>query len=256
VRHTQPCPKRGECVARLASWLEQDSRLPKRQRRTARGLYEDLCREGYRGTYDSVQRYMKRCKGQKSAPSQVFIPWVFAPGEAYQFEFSEEEVEIAGAVLRVQVAPFKLCSSGMPFAVAYPCERLERVLDAHHRAFAFVGGSPTRGIYDHLKTWVAEGLAGKERGFNPRLLTLRGHYRGEPVACTPAAGWEKGQGEHLREGLFVPRPRFDSLSALNAWLQERCLPWAQRRPHPRLEEPTLGEVVQQERAALRTVSVP
>ena len=52
VRSTQPCPKLGEFVARLADWLEQDGRLPRRQRRTARGLYEDLCREGYRGAYD------------------------------------------------------------------------------------------------------------------------------------------------------------------------------------------------------------
>jgi transposase len=223
VRHTQPCPKLGEFVARLADWLEQDSRLPRRQRRTARGLYEDLCREGYRGAYDSVQRYVKRWKGQKTAPSQVFIPLAFAPGEAYQFDFSEEEVEIAGAVLRVKVAQFKLCYSGMPFAVAYPCERLEMVLDAHNRAFAFFGGSPTRGIYDNLKTCVTEVLPGKERRFNPRFLALMGHYLVEPVACTPAAGWEKGQVENLvgnlREWLFVPRPRFDSFQVLNAWLQ-------------------------------------
>lgn len=163
-------------------------------------------------------------------------------------------------MLRVKVAQLKLRYSGMPFAVAYPCERLETVLDAHNRAFAFFGGSPARGIYDNLKTCVAEVLPGKERCFNPRFLTLMGHYLVEPVACTPAAGWEKGQVENLvgnlREWLFVPRPSFDSLSALNAWLQERCLQLAQRRPHPRLEERTLWEVFPEERAALRTVSVP
>lgn len=245
VRHPQPCPKLGEFVACLASWLEQDSRLLKRQQRTARGLYDDLCREGYRGAYDSVQRYVKRWKGQKSARRSLSV---------------RLQRDRRGGVLRVKVAQLKLRYSGMPFAVAYPCERLETVLDAHNRAFAFFGGSPARGIYDNLKTCVAEVLPGKERCFNPRFLTLMGHYLVEPVACTPAAGWEKGQVENLvgnlREWLFVPRPSFDSLSALNAWLQERCLQLAQRRPHPRLEERTLWEVFPEERAALRTVSVP
>jgi transposase len=162
---------------------------------------------------------VKRWKGSRSALTQVFIPLVFAPGEAYQFDFSEEEVEIAGVVRRVKVAQFKLCYSGMAFAVAYPSERLEMVLDAHNRAFAFFGGSPTRGIYDNLKTCLSDVLRGKERRFNPRFLALMGHYLVEPVACTPAAGWEKGRVENLvgnlREWLFVPRPQFDSFQALS-----------------------------------------
>jgi transposase len=260
LRQTQPCPKRGECVARLTGWLEQDSRLPKRQRRPAQGLSEDLCGEGYRGAYDSVQRYVKHWKARPSALAQVFIPLAFAPGEAYQFDFSEEEVEIAGAVLRGKVAQFKLCYSGMPLAGAYPWERLQRVLDAHHRGFAFFGGSPTRGIYDPLKTCVADVLTGKERRFNPRLLALRGHDLREPVACTPAAGWEKGQGEHrvgnLREGWFVPRPQFESWAALNSWLGARCLSIAPQRRHPKADGRTHGEVFEEERAVLTTVRVP
>jgi hypothetical protein len=86
VRHPQPCPKRGEFVVTGDRWLDQDRRLPKRQRRTARGFYEDWCREGYRGAYDSVQRSVKRWKGRHAPPAQVFLPWAFAPGEAYQFD--------------------------------------------------------------------------------------------------------------------------------------------------------------------------
>lgn len=260
VRQTQPGPKLGEFVTRLTGWLEQGSHLPKRQRRTARRLYEDLCQEGYTGAYDSVQRYVKRWKGRKSPLAQVFIPLAFAPGEAYQFDFSEEEVEIAGAVLRVKVAQFKLCYSGMAFAVAYPCERLEMVLDAHNRAFSFFGGSSTRGIYDNLKTCVAEVLRGKERRFNPRFLALMGHYLVEPVACTPAAGWEKGQVENLvgnlREWLFVPRPKFDSWAALNTWLAARCLHIARQRLHSKAQGRTVWELFEEERAVLTTVSVP
>ena len=260
VRKNQPLPQLGGHVKTLEDWLEAEGKLPRRCRRTAQGLYEDLCREGYSGAYDSVQRFVKRWRNRSTPPSQVFVPLSFDPGEAYQFDFSEEEVELAGAVTRIKVAQFRLCHSGMLFVVAYPCERLEMVLDAHNRAFAFFNGSPARGIYDNLKTCVSAVLKGKERRFNPRFLALMGHYLVEPVACTPASGWEKGQVENqvgnIREWLFTPRLRFDSLPALNAWLAQRCLQLAQSRPHPKLEGRTVAEVFRQEQAALKGVGAP
>jgi transposase len=70
------------------------------------------------------------------------------------------------------------------------------VLDAHNRAFAFFGGVPNRLIYDNLKTVGDTILAGKDRHFNRRFMALANHYLFEPVACTPASGWEKGQIEN------------------------------------------------------------
>jgi transposase len=70
------------------------------------------------------------------------------------------------------------------------------VFDAHNRAFAFFGGVTRRGIYDNLKTCVDAVLRGKDRRFNARFLQLCEHYLLEPTACTPAAGWEKGQVEN------------------------------------------------------------
>jgi hypothetical protein len=76
----------------------------------------------------------------------------------------------------------------------------------------------------------------------------------DPVACTPAAGWEKGQVENqvgvVRQRLFIPRLRFASYAELNAWLLERCIQEARRRPHPELAEQTVFEVFEAERAAL------
>ena len=48
------------------------------------------------------------------------------------------------------------------------------------------------------------------------------HYLVNPVACTPASGWKKGQVENqvgvIRRRFFVPRPKFKSYADLNAWL--------------------------------------
>ena len=82
----------------------------------------------------------------------AFIPLLFQPGEAYQFDWSHEDVEIAGLPVRVKVAHMRLCASRAVYVRAYPRETQEMVFDAHARAFAFFGGVPTRGIYDNLWT--------------------------------------------------------------------------------------------------------
>src|SRR3546814_5574330 len=84
----------------------------------------------------------------------------------------------------------------MFFVAAYPRETQEMVFDAHARAFAFFGGVCTRGIYDNMSTAVDAVFLGKDRRFNRRFLQMCSHYLVEPTACTPAAGWEKGQVEN------------------------------------------------------------
>jgi hypothetical protein len=53
----------------------------------------------------------------------------------------------------------------------------------------------------------------------------------EPVACTPATGWEKGQVGLVRERFFTPRLRFKSFDELNAWLLDKCQAWAEAHPN-------------------------
>jgi len=105
-------------------------------------------------------------------------------------------VLINGTTVTVKVAHVRLCHSRMLFVRAYPRETQEMVFDAHNRAFAFFKGTCTRGIYDNMKTAVEAVFIGKDRQYNRRFLRMCGHYLVEPVACTPASGWEKGQVEN------------------------------------------------------------
>jgi transposase len=127
------------------------------------------------------------------APAKAGVPLSFAPGEAYQFDWSHEIVLINGVTVTVKVAHVRLCHSRMLFVRAYPRETQEMVFDAHNRAFAFFKGTCTRGIYDNMKTAVDAVFIGKDRRFNRRFQRMCGHYLVEPTACTPASGWEKGQ---------------------------------------------------------------
>jgi transposase len=254
-RVVQPRPQLGPYATRLEQLLEEDEGLPANQRRRTMRLYEALLAEGYAGRDDSVYRFVKLWREQRARRStQVFIPLVFSPGEAYQFDWSYETVELDGEPVTVKVAQFRLCHSRHYFVRAYLREAQEQVFDAHNRAFAFFGGVTRRGIYDNLKTCVDAVLRGKDRKFNARFLQLCNHYLLEPTACTPAAGWEKGQVENqvneVRQRLFRPRPKFAHLDALNAWLESQCLELAQRRAHPEIGGRTVWEVYQAERSQL------
>jgi transposase len=223
-------------------------------------LFEELQSEGYEGGYDSVRRFVKRWKEERrSLGVQVFIPLAFDPGEAFQFDWSYEWVEMGGVPVKARVAHIRLCFSRLIFVAAYPRETQEMVFDAHIRAFGFFGGACSKGIYDNLKTAVNKVLSGKERSFNDRFKQLCSHYLFEPVACTPAAGWEKGQVENqvktVRQRFFVPRVKVKDFSELNAYLLSRCMGWAKTQRHPEIREKTLWEVYEEERPYLIRVPV-
>jgi len=188
------------------------------------------------------------------------VPLSFAPGEAYQFDWSHEIVLINGTTVTVKVAHVRLCHSRMLFVRAYPRETQEMVFDAHNRAFAFFKGTCTRGIYDNMKTAVETVFVGKDRQYNRRFLRMCGHYLVEPVACTPASGWEKGQVENqvgvVRERFFTPRLRVASYEELNAWLLDRCVAYARAHKHPELIDRTIWSVFEGERTQLVPIGSP
>ena len=255
-RENQPLPIIGAYTDQLTAWLEHDAKLPRKLRRTAQRLYECLQVEGYRGSYSPVQRYVKAWKrqaGKQPAPRTVFIPLTFPAGETCQFDWSYEYVVLGGVLHTVKVAHFRLSYSRKMFLVAYPRETQEMVLDAHVRAFNAFGGVPKRLVYDNLKTVVDAIFVGKARQFNRRFLALANHYLFEPIACTPASGWEKGQVENqvgnVREWLFTPTPRFADFAELNAWLAKRCDELAGRK-HPEQTGRTIADCFAEEQPLL------
>ncbi|WP_262032037.1 IS21 family transposase, partial [Microvirga sp. Mcv34] len=193
-RERQPLPRIGPWREDLDRLLALNDAKPARERLTLIRLFEELRGLGYEGGYDAVRRYARSWRREQStSATAVFVPLSFAPGEAYQFDWSHEVVLLNGMPATVKVAHVRLCHSRMMFVRAYPRESQEMVFDAHDRAFAFFKGACRRGIYDNMKTAVDTIFIGKERAYNRRFLQMCGHYLVEPVACTPASGWEKGQ---------------------------------------------------------------
>jgi len=214
-RGRQPLPRIDPWRDQLDELLLANESKSARERLTLIRIFEELRGLGYGGSYDAVRRYAKRWRAERGAAiAEAFVPLSFAPGEAYQFDWSHEVALINGTTVTVKVAHVRLCYSRMLFVRAYPRETQEMVFDAHNRAFAFFKGNCTRGIYDNMKTAVETVFIGKDRQFNRRFLRMCGHYLVEPTACTPASGWEKGQVENqvgvVRERFFTPRLRVAS----------------------------------------------
>ena len=254
-REAQPLPRIGPWRRELDGLLAANAARPGRERLTLIRIFEELRGRGYAGGYDAVRRYARGWeRGRGTAAAEAYVPLSFAPGEAYQFDWSHEVVLINGATVTIKVAHMRLCHSRMLFVRAYPRETQEMVLDAHDRAFAFFKGACTRGIYDNMKTAVDTIMVGRERAYNRRFLQMCSHYLVEPVACTPSSGWEKGQVENqvglVRERFFTPRLRVRSFEELNAWLLDRCVAHARAHPHPELRDRTIWEVFEAERPSL------
>ena len=138
-REVQPLPKLGPFQARLDALLEEDEARPRREKLRLTRIHDLLLREGFDGSYDAVRRYASRWRQARRRDvmdAPAFIPLLFRPGEAYQFDWSHEDVEISGKPMRVKVAHVRLCASRAMYVRAYPRETQEMLFDAHARGFA------------------------------------------------------------------------------------------------------------------------
>ena len=228
-RTVQPLPKLGPWVGELERLMEANEGKRRRERLSLLRIFEQLQGLGYDGGYDAVRRYAMSWRWRRSGSgSQAYVPLIFDPGEAYQFDWSHEYAVVAGTTTRVKAAHLRLCHSRLFLVQIFPRESQEMVFEAHERSFRFFGGVCRRGIYDNMKTAVQTVFVGKARAYNRRFVEMCSHHLIEPVACTPGAGWEKGQVEsqvgHVRGRMFVPRPRGRSYAEINAWLEDQMHP--------------------------------
>ena len=171
ARKIQPMPKLGPWVEELERQLKANEKKARKDRLSLLRIHEDLVSLGYKGGYDAVRRYARawRRRWRLLSPSQAFVPLIFDPGEAYQFDWSHEYARLAGATTRVKAAHMRLCHSRMYLVQIFPRESQEMVFEAHERAFRFFGGVCRRGIYDNMKTAVSTIFVGKKRDYNRRF---------------------------------------------------------------------------------------
>jgi transposase len=217
-------PKLDGFTGTIDAILKADTVQPKKQRHTAKRIFERLCKEhGFRGGITIVRDYVRE---HKRLHKEVYVPLEHAPGHA-QADFGEALAIIGGVQQKVHYMAFDLPHSDGSFVKAYPAETTEAFCDGHVSAFAFFGGVPLSILYDNTRIAVSKIRKGGKRDLTAEFTRLQSHYLFEAKFGRPAKGNDKGHVEgmvgYIRRNYLVPIPRFDSFDALNKHLEEQCL---------------------------------
>jgi transposase len=241
-------PKLDPYIGIIDAILAADEGRPKKQRHTAKRIFERLRDEhGYRGGITIVKDYVRV---QRLQHREVFVPLRHDAGHA-QVDFGEALAEIAGVERKIHFFAMDLPHSDACFVRAYPAETSEAFCDGHNGAFAFFGKVPRSILYDNTKLAVARILGDGVRQRTRVFSELQSHYVFADRFGRPGKGNDKGKVEGLigwtRRNLLVPVPRATSLAALNEELLEGC----RRRLGDRLRghQETIGERLVRDLAA-------
>jgi transposase len=225
LRKPKPAPVLGPYKTQIDGTLEENQRLPKKQRYTSRRIYEIIREDGYEGSESTVRGYVSQ-ERKRSKKRAVYLPLEFDPGMDAQADWGEGVVIMGGEETKVQLFTMRLNYSRKPFMMAFPCQKQEAFFAGHVAAFHHFGGVPRRISYDNLKTAVRRIFEGRSRQEQEAFIVFRSHYLFESRFCTPGQGHEKGGVEHSvgygRRNFMVPLPELSSFEELNALLLARC----------------------------------
>jgi transposase len=236
-------PKIDPYVDRIREILAQDQHIDKKQRHTAKKIWERLQQEGFTGGYTIVKDVVREIR---RTSKEVFMPLKHPPGEA-QVDFGHALVKMNGVLRKVCFFVMTLPYSDAFFVRAYERECTETFWDGHVRAFAFFGGVPRRITYDNSKIAIAKIIGPRLRELTAGFLQLVSHYLFRYHFCLVARANEKGVVEGLvrytRQNFLVPVPQVRDFEELNAYLLTMCRDDLRRRVRgqTRIKEQLLGE---------------
>jgi transposase len=165
-------PKIDPYVDRIREILAQDQHIDKKQRHTAKKIWERLQQEGFTGGYTIVKDVVREIRRTNK---EVFMPLTHPPGEA-QVDFGHALVKMNGVLRKVCFFVMTLPYSDAFFVRAYERECTETFWDGHVRAFAFFGGVPRRITYDNSKIAIAKIIGPRLRELTAGFLQLVSHY--------------------------------------------------------------------------------
>ena len=217
-------------AAKLVRWLERNAHQGRKHRQTARQMHAALQAHGYTGSYARVTAFVRAWRqsvqeATRTTGRGTFVPLAFAPGEAFQFDWSEDWCVIGGERTEAAGRARSSCATAARSCCAPTrCKRTRCCSTRTPTPSPLFGGVPRRGIYDNMKTAVdrvahGQGSATSTRA-SPRWSAT---ICSTPTSATAASGWEKGQ---IEKNVQDARRRiwhggaggFATLAELNVWL--------------------------------------
>lgn len=213
----------------IDTWLRADKQAPRKQRHTARRIWQRLRAElDFVGAESTVRRVVSQRRRALGLGKEAFVPLSHRAGEEAEVDWYEAQVQFSWGLETMQFFAMRACSSGREFHIAFPRQTQQAFLEAHVAAFAHFGGVFETLRYDNLKAAVTRVLRGRRRIESDRFVALRSHYLFASQFCIPGikgahekGGVEGGLGRFRRNHL-VPVPCIDDLTALNRLLLDGC----------------------------------
>jgi len=253
-RSHQPFPVLEKYMPIIDGWLIGDKESPKKQRHTARRIYNRLVDEhGYKGSEPTVRRYVRFAKLSLGigAPC-AFVPCDPEAGYEAEVDWGEATAILAGEKVRVNFFCMRSKYSGKHFVRYYPCERQPAFFDGHIRAFEFFGGVFPVLIYDNLTAAVQKVLRGRDRVEQEAFVKFKAYYSFAARFCNPDSGHEKGGVEGLvgfaRRNYMVPVPEAADMENLNEKVLRQCMAYGNHKMAGR--DRMVNELYEEEKAHL------
>lgn len=243
-------PKLDAFIAVIDRWLDADRAVPRKQRHTAKRVFDRLRDEhGFAGGYTIIKDYMRK---RDRRGQEMFVPLAHPAGHA-QADFGEAVVVIGGVEQKAHFFVLDLPHSDACYVRAYPAAVAEAWVDGHIHAFAFFGAVPQSIVYDNDRCLVAKILPDGTRKRATLFSGFLSHYLIRDRYGRPGKGNDKGSVEglvgYVRRNFMVPIPHFASWDEFNLWLEEQC----RKRQGDRLrgESETIGERLLRDLVAMR-----
>lgn len=225
----RPRYKLAGAVAFIDQILDLDRKAPRKQRHTARRIWQRILVElpEVEISERSVRLYVHTRKIEMGITiHETFVPQCYDWGVEAQVDWYEAYADLSGQRTKLQVFSMRSMASGAAFHYAFLHATQQAFLEAHELAFAYFIGVFRRLRYDNLASAVKKVLRGYRREETARFIAFRSHWRFESEFCTPGEGHEKGgvEGEagYFRRNHWVPVPKAVDLADMNLQLMAGC----------------------------------
>jgi transposase len=247
-------PKLAKYKSLVDEWLEEDKKAKRKQRHTAKRVYDRLVEmydEEFTCSYRTVAGYVSNRKQEIFGKKVGHLPLEHIPGEA-QADFGDAEYYENGRLYggKYLNLSFPHCNKGY-FRLSKG-ENQECLFEGLIALFEHIGGVPQRIWFDNASTMVVQVLKQDARHLTEDFIRFVEHYRFEAAFCNANAGHEKGNVEgkvgYHRRNMLVPIPRFESLATFNKELLEKCERDAEREHYRK--DATIAELYKEDQAAL------
>lgn len=156
-------------------------------------IHELLTVQGYKGSYDTVRRYVAGIKEQRDR--KAYIRFETMPGQQAQVDFSDFQITSAdGTTKTIYCFAMVLGYSRHMYIEFIERCTMTSFLSCHQHAFGFFGGIPAEILYDNMKNVVIKRLIGHVE-WNHEFKAFCVHYGFKPVVTPSYSPWAKGKVE-------------------------------------------------------------